>query len=242
MPASDRVVLITGASRGLGLELAHLFAQRRARLILTARDERALQEAAAALRRQTEVLALAGDVAGAGHAAALVAAGLSRFGHIDALINNASALGPSPMPSLETYPLDQLLVVFQVNVLAPLHLAQLVLPGMRERRSGVIINVTSDAGVNAYPGWGGYGASKAALEHLSRTLAAELEGSGVRVYVVDPGDMNTRMHEEAEPGVDLSRLPSPAVSAPAVVSLVEEETAAFRRVEAQALPAGAAER
>jgi NAD(P)-dependent dehydrogenase (short-subunit alcohol dehydrogenase family) len=235
MPSNERVVLITGASRGLGWEVARCFARRQAGLIVTARDDRALQEAAAELRRQTEVLALAGDVADPGHAAALVAAGLARFGHIDALINNASELGPSPMPPLEAYPLDQLAAVFQVNAVAPLHLAQLVLPGMRQRGEGVIINVTSDAGVNAYPGWGGYGASKAALEHLSRTLTAELEGSGVRVYVVDPGDMNTRMHEEAEPGVDLGHLPGPAVPAPAFVFLVEEETAVFLRVEAPAL-------
>ena len=242
MPANERVVLITGASRGLGLEVARCFARLQARLIVTARDDCALQEAATELRRQTEVLALAGDVADAGHAAALVAAGLTRFGRIDALINNASALGPSPMPALEAYSLDQLATVFQVNVVAPLHLAQLVLPSMRSQESGVIINVTSDAGVNAYPGWGGYGASKAALEHLSRTLATELEGSGVRVYVVDPGDMNTRMHEEAEPGVDLGNLPAPDVPAPAFVLLVEEETAAFRRIEAQALLAGGTER
>jgi NAD(P)-dependent dehydrogenase (short-subunit alcohol dehydrogenase family) len=139
------------------------------------------------------------------------------------------------MPALDAYPVADLAAVFQVNVMAPLRLAQLVLPAMRQRGSGVIINVSSDAGVNAYPGWGGYGASKAALEHVSRTLAAELEGTGVRVYAVDPGDMNTRMHQEAEPGEDLSHLPGPEAPAPAFVSLVETETAPFRRVEASAL-------
>jgi NAD(P)-dependent dehydrogenase (short-subunit alcohol dehydrogenase family) len=104
---------------------------------------------------------------------------------------------------------------------------------MRARRSGVIINVTSDAGVEAYAGWGGYGASKAALEHMSRVLAAELDGSGVRVYVVDPGDMNTEMHRLAEPGVDLSGLPGPERSATAFVTLVEGETATFGRYQAQ---------
>ncbi len=163
-------------------------------------------------------------MADAAHAKRLVQEGLSRFGRIDALINNASTIGPSPMPALDAYPTDALAEVFQVNTIAPLYLAQLVLPGMRERGSGVILNITSDAGVQAYPGWGGYGASKAALEHLSRTLAAELEGSGVRVYVVDPGDMNTVMHQEAEPGVDLSHLPGPEASAPALVMLVERET------------------
>jgi NAD(P)-dependent dehydrogenase (short-subunit alcohol dehydrogenase family) len=120
-----------------------------------------------------------------------------------------------------------------VNVLAPLHLAQLVLPAMRERSSGVIINVSSDAGVEAYPGWGGYGASKAALEHISRTLGAELNGTGVRVYVVDPGDMDTAMHRAAEPGIDLSSLPGPEVAAPAFVRLVDDAES-FARVRAQA--------
>lgn len=234
----DQVALITGASRGLGREIARLLAARGARLILTARGDRALQETARELRSHTDVLAVAGDVADVPHAERLVRAGLERFGRIDVLINNASALGPSPMPGLDAYPLDELATVFRVNVVAPLHLIQLALPGMKQRRLGVIINVTSDAGVNAYPGWGGYGASKAALEHLSRTLAAELEGTGIRLYVVDPGDMNTQMHQEAEPGVDLSSLPGPAISAPAFVQLIETESAAFGRFEAPAMAAG----
>lgn len=139
------------------------------------------------------------------------------------------------MPPLETYPWDALLRVFRINAVAPLHLIQLLLPQMKARGEGVIINITSDAGVQAYPGWGGYGASKAALEHLSRVLAAELDGSGIRVYVVDPGDMNTEMHRQAEPGVDLSHLPGPEVPAPAFVRLVEEETAPSGRFEAMKL-------
>jgi NAD(P)-dependent dehydrogenase (short-subunit alcohol dehydrogenase family) len=227
--------LITGASRGLGLEIARRFAQRRMPLVITARGAAALERAADELRALTEVVALAGDVGESDQAERLVRAALARFGRIDVLINNASAIGPSPMPPLEAYPLEALAQVFRVNVLAPLRLAQLVLPGMRERGAGVIVNVTSDAGVQAYPGWGGYGASKAALEHVSRTLAAELEGSGVRVYIVDPGDMNTQMHREAEPGVDLSHLPGPELSAPAFLHLIERERAAFGRFEAQQL-------
>lgn len=231
------VVLITGASRGLGLEVARLFADGGAGLILTARGADALDAAAAELGTRTDVVALAGDVADPRHAERLVAAGLQRFGRIDALLNNASSIGPSPMPALDAYPVDALAEVLRVNLLAPLRLAQLVLPAMRARGSGVVVNVSSDAGVEAYPGWGGYGASKAALEHLTRTLAAELDGTGVRVYAVDPGDMDTRMHREATPGEDLSSLPGPAVPAPAFVYLVQHETAPSGRFEAQALAA-----
>ena len=230
---ADRpVALVTGASRGLGLEVARLLARRGYGLVLTARGAEAL-DAAAELVRATAVVALAGDVADRAHAARLVRAALDRFGRLDALVNNASVVGPSPMPALADYPLDALAEVFAVNVLAPLHLTQLALAAPRAGDL-VIVNVTSDAGVQAYPGWGGYGASKAALEHLSRTLADELAGRPVRVYVVDPGDMNTVTHQLAEPGVDLSHLPGPAVSAPAIVRLIVEETVPFRRVEARA--------
>jgi NAD(P)-dependent dehydrogenase (short-subunit alcohol dehydrogenase family) len=139
------------------------------------------------------------------------------------------------MPALAEYPLDALAEVFQVNVIAPLHLIQLVVPQMRARGAGLIINVSSDAAVQAYPGWGGYGTSKAALEHLTRVLAAELDGTGIRVYAVDPGDMDTQMHREAEPGVDLSHLPGPEVPAPAFVHLIERETVRAGRFEAQRL-------
>ena len=232
MDLNGRVALITGASRGLGLAVARAYAGRDARLVLVARGADALARAEAELAAQTDVVAVAADVAE--DAERIVETAIRRFGGVDVLVNNASELGPSPMPALEAYRWQDLERVLRVNVLAPLHLAQLVLPGMRARHEGVVINVTSDAGVEAYPGWGGYGASKAALEHLSRTLAAELEGSGVRVCVVDPGDMNTAMHRLAEPGVDLSGLPAPEASAPTFVRLVERETAPFARVQAQA--------
>ena len=244
MQIATSVVLITGASRGLGREIARRFAARGARLILTARGADALDRTAAELRRQPgpngrppEVLALPGDVGDAEHAERLVWLGLSRFGRIDVLINNASTLGASPMPRLDILDPRIFEETIRVNVTAPLRLMQLVLPQMKARRSGVIINVTSDAAVEAYPGWGGYGASKAALEHLTRILAAEIADTGVRVYVVDPGEMNTRMHQDAEPGVDISHLPSPDVPAPAFVRLAEDETAAFVRVAAQHMPA-----
>ncbi len=178
-------------------------------------------------------------MADARHAERLVEAGLQRFGRIDVLINNASELGPSPMPELQELSADDFEAILQVNVIAPLRLSQLVLPGMRAAGSGLIVNVTSDAAVQPYPGWGGYGASKAALEHLSRIQAAELEGSGVRVYVVDPGDMNTAMHAAAEPGVDLSHLPDPELVAPAFVRLLEASVPSGR-FEAQRLVAARA--
>jgi NAD(P)-dependent dehydrogenase (short-subunit alcohol dehydrogenase family) len=231
---SRQTALITGASQGLGLEIARAYARRGLRLIVTARGPGPLAEAADELATLTDVLALPGDVGDAGHVDRLVEAGVQRFGRIDVLVNNASELGPSPMPLLEDLPPDRLVDILRVNLLGPLALSQRVLPGMRSRGEGLIVNVTSDAGVQAYRTWGGYGASKAALEHLSRVLAAELEGSGVRVYVVDPGDMDTAMHRAAEPGVDLSHLPGPERVAPAFVRLLDE-VAAFGRFEAQRL-------
>lgn len=228
MSREQRVVLVTGASKGLGLAVARLLALRGFRLILTARGAEALAAAARELAVHTEVTALAGDVADPAHARRLVDEGVERFGRIDVLINNASGLGPTPMPLLADYPLDALEDLFRVNVVAPLHLIQRVLPHMRARGEGVIINVTSDAAVEAYPGWGGYGLTKAALEQLSRVLARELDGSDIRVYVVDPGDMDTELHRLAEPGADLSHLPGPEVPAPFFVRLIDREAASGR--------------
>lgn len=234
-----QVALVTGASRGLGLEVARAYARRGLRLILTARGIDPLKQASDELTRTTDVFALAGDVADPAHAEQLVHAGVRRFGRIDVLVNNASELGPSPLPELQQLNISAFEEVLWVNVVAPLKLIQLVLPDMRARASGMIVNVTSDAGVQAYPTWGGYGASKAALEHLSRILAVELESSGVRVFVVDPGDMNTAMHRAAEPGVDLSHLPTPESVAPAFVRLLDEDVP-FGRFEAQHLTGVAA--
>lgn len=231
MIIQQSVALVTGASRGLGLEVARAYARRGARLVIVARGRDELEGRGRELRRETEVLALAADVSH--NAERVVDAAIGRFGRIDILVNNASELGPSPMPPLQDFAWQDLERVYRVNVLAPLHLTQLVLPGMRSRGRGLIINVSSDAGVEAYPGWGGYGSSKAALEHLSRTLGAELDGTGIRVCVVDPGDMNTEMHRLAEPGVDLSGLPDPEVAAPAFVRLAEEDELQFKRVQAQ---------
>lgn len=209
-----KTVLITGASQGLGRALARLLASRGYRLVLNARRPEPLQE----LAWELGALAIPGDVSEVAEELA------SRAGRVDVLINNASELGPLPMPRLEDYPWDALLHVFKVNAVAPLHLAQLVLPQMKARGEGLILNISSDAATNAYPGWGGYGASKAALEHISRTLAAELEGTGVRVEIVDPGEMATQMHRDAINGGDVSHLPSPESVAPRIVSLIDSLT------------------
>jgi len=236
MDIKGKTAIVTGASRGLGFATAELLARRGANLVVAARHGDELESAALWLRLHTDVVTVAADVSE--DAEGVVTAALDRFGRVDILINNASELGPSPMPRLATLPWQAMERILRVNVTAALHLTQLVLPGMLERGHGTIVNVSSDAGVNAYPGWGGYGASKAALEHLSRTLTAELDGSGIRVLTVDPGDMDTHMHRDAEPGVDLSHLAKPETVAPVLVALLEDDAAAGR-YELQSLLAAA---
>jgi NAD(P)-dependent dehydrogenase (short-subunit alcohol dehydrogenase family) len=206
-------ILITGASRGLGLALATALAEKGWRLILNARGTAALEKVRAELAEKTEVVALVGDVADAAHRAALAQAA-NAFGGLDALVNNASILGPSPQPSLLTYPLEVLEQVFRVNVIAPLAIIQ----AMPLKDDARIINISSDAGKEAYAGWGGYGTSKAALEQLSAILAAE--NPNWHVYRVDPGDMRTQMHQEAFPTEDISDRPLPEESVPALLELV----------------------
>jgi NAD(P)-dependent dehydrogenase (short-subunit alcohol dehydrogenase family) len=206
--------IVTGASRGLGLALAERLAQRGWRLVIDARDGVALEQAAAGLRAHAEVVALAGDVADSQHRAALVAAA---GGPIDLLVNNASMLGPSPHPPQARHPLDELEHVYRVNAIAPLALMQVVLPRLAE--GARIVNVTSDAAVEPYEGWGGYGSSKAALEQLTAVFAAEQPA--LRVYAVDPGNMNTRMHQQAYPGEDISDRPAPSQSVPGLLALIE---------------------
>ncbi len=212
--SGDRVAIITGASRGLGLALARRLAADGWRLVIDARGVEDLERAAADLRELTQVRTVAGDVCDTWHLGALVEAAGER---IDLLVNNASILGPSPQPALADYPLSALESVLQVNLLAPLALIQLALPRME---SGIVINVTSDAAVEPYPGWGGYGSSKAALEQLGAVLAAERPE--LRVYTVDPGDMRTRMHQEAFPGEDISDRPPPEESVPGILALIEQ--------------------
>jgi NAD(P)-dependent dehydrogenase (short-subunit alcohol dehydrogenase family) len=210
------LAIITGASRGLGLALARELAARQYTLVIDARGADDLEQVARELGRVTEVAAIPGDVADAGHRHDLIAAAGET---VDLLVNNASVLGPSPQPPLAAYPLSELERVYAVNVLAPLRLAQLALPRIPD--GGAIVNVTSDAAVEPYEGWGGYGSSKAALEQLTAILAAEQPA--IRVYTVDPGDMRTRMHQQAFPGEDISDRPPPEDSVPGIVAIIEGE-------------------
>jgi NAD(P)-dependent dehydrogenase (short-subunit alcohol dehydrogenase family) len=211
------VALITGASAGLGRELARALAARGWTLVIDARTPGPLDDAAAELGARTWVEAVPGDVTDPDHRATLAAA-VSSLGGLDLLVNNASELGPSPMPSLATYPLDALARVYEVDVLAPVALTQLLLPALT-RADGAVVNVSSDAAVEAYPGWGGYGGAKAALDHTSAVLAAE--HPDLRVYAADPGDMRTDMHQRAFPGEDISDRPWPAAAVPGLLRLID---------------------
>lgn len=205
------VGIVTGASRGLGLAIARALAQRGWRVVVNARDHVALELATASL---DGVVPIPGDVADPQHRRTLVGAAGER---IDLLINNASLLGPSPQPALADYPLTEFRRIYEVNVVAPLALAQLVLP--RLAPGAAILDITSDAAVEAYEGWGGYGSSKAALEQLTAILA--VESPAVRVYSVDPGDMRTQMQQEAFPGEDIGDRPPPEEVVPALLALIE---------------------
>jgi len=211
-----RTALITGASRGLGLALARQLSTDGWQLIIDARGTEALEAARSILAEQTHVIAIAGDVTDSGHRRELAEAA-HELGGLDALINNASILGPSPQPELLDYPLEVLEQVYRTNVIAPLALVQALRDDLKS--GACVINITSDAGVEAYEGWGGYGSSKAALEQLSNILAAE--NPAFHVYWVDPGDMRTQMHQEAFPGEDISDRPLPEESVPAFVELLK---------------------
>jgi NAD(P)-dependent dehydrogenase (short-subunit alcohol dehydrogenase family) len=225
----QRTALITGASRGLGLALARALADEGWTLIIDARAEDALESARIELSARTRVVAIAGDVADPEHRAALADAG-REVGGLDALVNNASILGPSPQPALLDYPLDVLEEVYRTNTLSPLALVQML--GNDLKQDARVINVTSDAAVEPYEGWGGYGSSKAALEQLSNIFAAE--NPNLRVYRVDPGDMRTRMQQEAFPHEDISDRPLPEESVPGFLELITGDLPSGR-YEARAL-------
>ena len=230
-----RTALITGASRGLGAALARELNGRGWRLVVDGRDADRLRAAAAALPHPDLVTALPGDVVDTAHREALAAAAGDR---LDLLVNNASDLGPSPLPRLADLPLPAFERVLAVNVAAPLALIQLVLPRLRAA-GGRVLDVSSDAAVEAYEGWGGYGASKAALDQLTAVLA--VENPDLRLYAVDPGDMNTEMHQAAYPGEDISDRPAPETVVPALLRLLDDDAPPSGRYRAaDLLLAGAA--
>ena len=232
----QRTALITGASRGLGLALARVLADEGWTLIIDARGEAALQSARAELSERTRVVAIPGDVSDPEHRVALAEAA-REVGGLDVLVNNASILGPSPQPALLDYPLGVLEEVYRTNTISPLALIQVLRNELKQ--DARVINVTSDAAVEPYEGWGGYGSSKAALEQLSNILAAE--NPNLRVYRVDPGDMRTRMHQEAFPDEDISDRPLPEESVPGFLELITGDLPSGR-YEASALAVSASPR
>jgi len=234
-----KYALITGASQGLGLQLALKFAQEGAAgIAIVARGAKLLEEARHLIQNaapEVKVLAVTADVSQPQDIERIVATTLNEFqGRLDILINNASAIGPSPMPFLLDYPLEDFRNVLNTNLIAPFLLIKKVLPAMIEN-GGSIINVTSDAGVTGYPGWGAYGISKFGLEGLSQTWAAELEESNVRVNWVDPGNMNTAMHRAAEPDEDPTQWADPQEVTDIFIYLASDESKDVRgqRFEAQ---------
>jgi NAD(P)-dependent dehydrogenase (short-subunit alcohol dehydrogenase family) len=219
MPDRNRTALVTGASRGLGRALMGELVEHGFTLVVDARDAAALADAVAGTTAPHAVTAIPGDVADPDHRRRLAEAA-TRAGGLDLLVNNASELGPSPQPSLARYPLEELERVYVVNAFAPLALVQLVVP-LLEARAGRVVNVSSDAAVEAYEGWGGYGSAKAALDQLTAVLAAE--HPRLRAYAFDPGDMATDLHQRAFPGEDISDRPPPESAVPALMRLVEGE-------------------
>jgi NAD(P)-dependent dehydrogenase (short-subunit alcohol dehydrogenase family) len=218
---SQPTALVTGASKGLGRAFARALSARGWRVVVDARSAPALAAVADDL---AGAVVVQGDVTDPAHREAL-AATVEALGRLDLLVNNASDLGPSPLPALADLPLDALRGVYETDVVAPVALTQLLLPQLRAS-AGVVLNVSSDAAVEAYPGWGGYGSAKAALDQLSAVLAAE--ESDLRVYAVDPGDMRTEMHQAAFPGEDISDRPEPETVVPALLRLLDERPASAR--------------
>lgn len=234
------VAVVTGASRGLGRALADALAAAGYSVIVDARDSVALRETAAAIRARHDlprrsVVDVPGDIADPAHRADLAAAAAD-LGGASLLVNNAGTLGASPLPAIADYPVCQLRAALEVNVVAPVALTQLLLPDLR-RRGGAVLSITSDAAVEAYAGWGGYGAAKAALEQACHVLAAE--EPAVRVWRVDPGDLRTQMHQQAFPGEDISDRPLPETVTPAFLRLITERMPSGRYRAADLSPAGA---
>lgn len=224
---SGTAALVTGGSRGLGRALGLALADAQARVVLVARDEEPLRQVVAEIRaRGGEAHGIAADIANRDAASALAGQAAALVGPIDLLINNASTLGPTPLRLLLDTDCEDLSRALEVNLVGPFRLTKALAGAMVLRGQGTIVNITSDAAVEAYARWGAYGASKAVLEHLGRIWAAELADTGVRLLTIDPGEMNTRMHEDAIPDADVTQLADPADVAARMVALLTSEPAA----------------
>ncbi|MGH3567154.1 MAG: SDR family NAD(P)-dependent oxidoreductase [Pseudonocardia sp.] len=234
---TPEIAIVTGASQGFGLALTAALTARGTTVVACARGAARLRAATGALPHPELVVVVPGDVTDPAHQAQLIAAA-QHLGGMDLLVHNAGDLGPSPLPTLGNYPVDALRDVLEATVLAPLALTQLALPLLRAAGEPTIVTLSSDAAVEAYPGWGGYGTAKAALDQLAAVLAAE-EPAPLRVYAVDPGDMRTAMHQRAFPGEDISDRPEPATAVPALLRLVDERPPSGRyRASDLLTPAG----
>src|SRR5262245_48978797 len=235
MELRERTVLVTGGGRGLGAAFGRAAARAGARVVLVARTASEVEAVADEIRAAGRVAhAIVADVGDDGAATAVAAAAAELAGPVDVLVHNASVLGPVPLrPLLDTPPAD-FARALEVNLLGPLRLSQAVVGSMVLRGEGLVLHVTSDAGIEAYPGWGAYGVSKAALDHLARVWAAELPESGVRFLSVDPGEMRTRMHADAIPDADPAALGDPAAVAESLLELIRdaESLRSGSRVEA----------
>lgn len=240
MKLEGKAVLVTGASRGLGEALMKRLARKGARVVGVSRNAQEMEAVAAALRAQGhEAHALAYDVGDKEAIYPLAGAASALVGPIDVLVHNASTLGPTPLPLLLDTACEDLAHVLEVNLIGPFRLTKAVAGAMAMRGGGVVVHITSDAAVSAYSRWGAYGVSKVALEHLGRIWAAELEGTGVRFFNVDPGDMDTKMQRDASPGADLSKFARPDDVAARLLTLLEraEAVPSGSRLEAARLEA-----
>jgi NAD(P)-dependent dehydrogenase (short-subunit alcohol dehydrogenase family) len=225
MDVGNRGVLITGGSQGLGAALAKELARRGARLALVARGQEALEQVAGALRASgADAHAIPGDVGNKDHVHAIAGAAAAAVGEIDLVVHNASDLGPVPLRLLADTACEDLEQVLATNVVGPFRLTKALAGPMLLRGRGLVVHVSSDAATVGYPRWGAYGASKAAFDQLARVWAAEVEGTGVRFFGVDPGEMDTAMHAAAMPEVDRTSLARPEAVARVVAAMIADDS------------------